>query len=218
MTHPLEGIAPLPHLGVIRAQGDDAASFLHNQLTQDFLLLQPGQARLAAFCSAKGRMQASFVGLTLAPNDIALIVSRDLLAPTLKRLSMFVLRAKVKLSDASEAFVLRGLAGQAAIPAGASALAPWAHAQQAGAHWVGLYPADGQARALWLAPAGTPAAVVSRLNATIVKVLAQADIRKKISDQGAEVYSETPEQFASFIQAEGVKWGKVVRESGARVE
>ena len=100
MTHPLEGIAPLPHLGVIRAQGDDAASFLHNQLTQDFLLLQPGQARLAAFCSAKGRMQASFVGLTLAPQDIALIVSRDLLAPTLKRLSMFVLRAKVKLADA----------------------------------------------------------------------------------------------------------------------
>ena len=69
-----------------------------------------------------------------------------------------------------------------------------------------------------LAPAGTPAAVVSRLNATIVKVLAQADIRKKISDQGAEVYSETPEQFASFIQAEGVKWGKVVRDSGASVD
>jgi tripartite-type tricarboxylate transporter receptor subunit TctC len=69
-----------------------------------------------------------------------------------------------------------------------------------------------------LAPAGTAPAVVSRLNATIVKVLALADIRKKISDQGAEVYSETPEQFASFIQAEGVKWGKVVRDSGASLD
>jgi tripartite-type tricarboxylate transporter receptor subunit TctC len=69
-----------------------------------------------------------------------------------------------------------------------------------------------------LAPAGTPAAVVNKLNATIVKVLAQADIRKKISDQGAEVFSETPEQFASFIQAEGVKWGKVVRDSGASLD
>ena len=69
-----------------------------------------------------------------------------------------------------------------------------------------------------LAPAGTPAPVISKLNAAIVKVLAQADVRKRISDQGAEVYSETPEQFAAFIQAEGIKWGKVVRDSGASLD
>jgi tripartite-type tricarboxylate transporter receptor subunit TctC len=69
-----------------------------------------------------------------------------------------------------------------------------------------------------LAPAGTPAAVITKLNAAIVKVLGQPDVRKRISDQGAEVYSETPEQFAAFIQAEGVKWGKVVRDSGASLD
>jgi folate-binding protein YgfZ len=161
MTYPLEGVAPLPHLGVIRAQGEEAASFLHGQLTQDFVLLPPGQARLAAFCSAKGRMQASFIGVPLAPQDYALVVSRDLLAPTLKRLSMFVLRAKVKLSDATQAFMLRGLAGRAAATtegegAAGQALAPWAHGVSSGQHRVGLYPADGVARALWLAPVGTP--------------------------------------------------------------
>ena len=56
MTYPLNGIAPLSHLGVIRVEGEDAAKFLHGQLTQDFALLGMDQARLAAFLSAKGRM------------------------------------------------------------------------------------------------------------------------------------------------------------------
>ncbi|KJA09234.1 hypothetical protein RP29_17330 [Acidovorax temperans] len=68
------------------------------------------------------------------------------------------------------------------------------------------------------APACTPAPVLAKLNAAIVKVLGQPDVKKKINEQGAEVYSETPEQFAAFIQAESVKWGKVVKESGASLD
>ena len=68
------------------------------------------------------------------------------------------------------------------------------------------------------APAGTPAPVLAKLNAALVKVLAQPDVKKKINEQGAETYSETPAQFAAFIQAESVKWGKVVKESGASVD
>ncbi|WP_026433095.1 tripartite tricarboxylate transporter substrate binding protein [Paracidovorax oryzae] len=68
------------------------------------------------------------------------------------------------------------------------------------------------------APAATPAPVVAQLNATIVKVLAQPDIRKKLAEQGAEAAGETPAQFADFIQKESVKWGKVVKESGASVD
>ena len=202
MTHPLEGIAPLPHLGVIRAHGEDAASFLHNQLTQDFLLLKPGQARLAAFCSAKGRMQASFIGLTLAPHDIALVVSRDLLAPTLKRLSMFVLRAKVKLTDASEAFVLRGLAGHAAMAAGVS---PWAHAEQAGAHQVGLYPADGQARGLWLAPTGTPEPTGPALDAAVWQ---WGEVRSGVATLSAPVLEAFVPQMLNYESVGGVNFKK----------
>ena len=68
------------------------------------------------------------------------------------------------------------------------------------------------------APAGTPAPVLATLNAAVVKSLAQPDVQKKINEQGAEVYSETPEQFAAFIQAESVKWCKLVKESGASLD
>lgn len=154
MTQTLQGIAPISHLGVIRVQGDDAASFLHGQLTNDFALLDLHHARLAAFCSAKGRMQASFIGFKRAHDDILLVLSRDLLAQTLKRLSMFVLRAKAKLSDASADFHLLGLIGNA-VPH--SEQVPWALQSEGDAHIVHLYPAAGQARALWIAPASTAA-------------------------------------------------------------
>jgi len=68
------------------------------------------------------------------------------------------------------------------------------------------------------APANTPAPIVAQLNKALVKVLAQPDIKKKINEQGAETAGETPEQFAAFIQTEAVKWGKVVKESGASVD
>ncbi|RYF07969.1 MAG: folate-binding protein [Comamonadaceae bacterium] len=154
LTVPLDGVTPpLTQLGVIRVEGEDAAKFLNGQLTQDFALLGNDHARLAGFLSAKGRMQATFIGLRRGPTEVLLICSHDLLAPTLKRLSMFVLRAKAKLSDATADFTLLGLAGTAA-PSGA---APWTKTDTGAASVVQLYPADGQARALWVAPAGTPA-------------------------------------------------------------
>ena len=153
----LNGISPLPQLGVIQAQGEDAANFLHNQLTNDVLLLPVGQSRLAAFCSAKGRMQASFVLIKTAPDTVLLVMNHDLLAQTLKRLSMFMLRAKVKLSDASGQWSLRGLLGDSAHAVLGDA-APWQTVSAKGAHAVALYPAVlGEAsvpRALWLAAAG----------------------------------------------------------------
>jgi folate-binding protein YgfZ len=152
----LHGVCTLPHLGVIQAQGEDAANFLHNQLSNDVLLLPVGQSRLAAFCSAKGRMQASFVVIKTAPDTVLLVLSLDLLAQTLKRLSMFVLRAKVKLSDATDQWQLRGLLGSSAQNQLAGA-APWQTVATDGAHAVALYPAVlGDAcvpRALWLGAA-----------------------------------------------------------------
>ena len=68
------------------------------------------------------------------------------------------------------------------------------------------------------APAGTPAPVLTKLNTALVKVLNQAEVKKKINDQGAETVSETPEQFTAFIKAESIKWGKVVKESGASLD
>lgn len=150
----LDGAAPLPHWGLIRAQGDDAASFLHNQLTNDFSLLGLGEARLAGYCSAKGRLLASFIGWKRSADDVLLACSADLLAATQKRLSMFVLRAKCKLSDASAQWRLLGLAGpsaQAWLGAAAPA-AVWGKATHEGADIVRLPDVDGAPRYLWAAP------------------------------------------------------------------
>ena len=159
MSHPLNGVSALPHLGVIRVEGDDAARFLQGQLTQDFALLGAAQARLAAFCTAKGRMQASFIGFQRMPTEILLVCSRDILAPTLKRLSMFVLRAKAKLTDATADFHLLGLCGDALQGLQPEPAEPWSKVDAGPAQVVALYPADGQRRGLWVAPAGEPAPV-----------------------------------------------------------
>ena len=151
----LNGVSLLPHLGVMRAVGPDAANFLHNQLTNDVLLMKPAQARLAAFCNAKGRMQASFVYYKRNEEEVLLVCRRDLMAQTLKRLSMFVLRAKVKLSDATEDFHLLGLGGDAvlkALGAGDAEVLPWQRVVVNVADVLTLYPALQQPRALWLAP------------------------------------------------------------------
>lgn len=73
--------------------------------------------------------------------------------------------------------------------------------------WFGLF-----------APAATPAPVVARLNAALVKVLSDANVKKKIAEQGAEPYSEKPEQFAEFIRKETAKWSQVVKASGASAD
>ena len=152
----LSGVAELAHLGVIRAKGEDAAKFLQGQLTQDVAGMGPDQAHLAAFCNAKGRMQASFVVFKRVPDEILMVCSRDLLAQTLKRLSMFVMRAKVKLDDATADFTLLGLTGSAIESIAGGALNPGATTTIDGVKLVFLHLGARQARALWCAPAGTP--------------------------------------------------------------
>lgn len=150
----LHGVARLTTLGVIRVQGEDAAKFLHGQLTQDVVLLGLHDARLAAFCSAKGRMLASFTLYKRSPDDIFLVCSQDILAPTLKRLSMFVLRAKAKLNDASADWAVYGLAGSAvsaSVTDGSTAI----KTDVGDATRILLSPAGSVPRALWVAPASS---------------------------------------------------------------
>jgi tRNA-modifying protein YgfZ len=114
VTTDFEGAMPLPDWSVIRVLGPDAASFLQSQLTQDVLGLDAHRATLAGWCSAKGRLLASFVVWRPAPDEVLMACSADLLPTALKRLSMFVLRAKCKLSDASTELALHGVAGSSA--------------------------------------------------------------------------------------------------------
>lgn len=71
--------------------------------------------------------------------------------------------------------------------------------------WYGLF-----------APRGTPQEVIVKVHAAMAKALASAETRTKLLAQGAEPAGNTPVEFAAFIKAENAKWGKVVRESGAK--
>ena len=67
-----------------------------------------------------------------------------------------------------------------------------------------------------LAPRGTPADVVMRLNREVVKVLKLPDVRERLAADGSEVLTSTPAEFAAFLKSENEKWARVVRDSGAR--
>jgi tripartite-type tricarboxylate transporter receptor subunit TctC len=73
--------------------------------------------------------------------------------------------------------------------------------------WLGLF-----------APAGTPPAIVAKLNAEVNKVLQMPDVREKIANGGAQAVGGTSEEFAAFVKADYVKWGKIVKESGVKLE
>ena len=148
----LQGVCNVSGWGVIRAQGADAASFLQGQLTNDILALNASHARFAGFCSAKGRLQASFVVWSEDADSFLLACSSSLLAPTLKRLSMFVMRAQCRLSDASGEIALRGATGLTA-EAWIADADVWARRDRNGATAIRLPDAAGLRRALLVAPA-----------------------------------------------------------------
>ena len=105
--------AELTQFGLLTARGDDARAFLHGQLTNDVEHLASDRARRAGWCSAKGRLLATFLVVPYEGGYL-LQLARDLAAAVVKRLSMFILRSKVKLADASDAWVQFGLWGEGA--------------------------------------------------------------------------------------------------------
>ncbi|MBE0474258.1 folate-binding protein [Rhodoferax sp.] len=205
----LEGVAPLTHSGLIRAEGEDAAKFLHGQLTNDFSLLGLSEARLAGFCNAKGRLQASFIGFKRSHTDILLLCSADLLATTCKRLGMFVLRAKVKLVDASDDFVVYGLAGSAVAEATKHMTdyktTVWAKFDVAGISLINLYPADGVVRALWVAPVGTPAPTGAAMTP---EQWAWGEVRSGIATVTQPIFEALVPQMLNYESVGGVNFKK----------
>lgn len=113
-------VAPLTDLGLIALTGDDAPTFLHNQLTNDVEHLGQAEARLAGYCSPKGRLLATML-MWKSTETIMLELPRQIQPAVQKRLQMFVLRAKAKLADVSDSHAILGLAG----PSAAAALAEW---------------------------------------------------------------------------------------------
>lgn len=97
----------LSHLSSISIIGDDSVSFLQGQLTCDVRKITENQAGIGAFCNAKGRAITLFILLKI-PGGFLMVLPSSLQDKVLKKLQIFVLRAKVRLSDANKAYNLYG--------------------------------------------------------------------------------------------------------------
>jgi tRNA-modifying protein YgfZ len=201
----MSGMTELTHLGVIRVAGEDAATFLQGQLTQDVVSLGASEARLAAFCNAKGRMQASFVVFTRSEHEILLVCSRDILTATLKRLSMFVLRAKAKLTDASDEFRLLGVVGNATKLIAAPARSAWAKADIGHSNVIFLPSSAGQARALWCAPIAEPLPELPRLD---IKLWHWLTVQSGIAIISQPIFEAFVPQMLNYESVGGVNFKK----------
>lgn len=69
-----------------------------------------------------------------------------------------------------------------------------------------------------VAPAGTPRDIVAKLNAEIARIVGTPDMRDNLARQGAEVRTNSPEEFAAFIRSEMTRWAKVVKDANVKVE
>lgn len=149
-TSPLH--ARLDELALIEITGPDAFTFLHGQLTQDISGLPLGQARLAGYCTAKGRLLATLVVWRSGRQDDSCraLVRADLADALVKRLSMFVLRAKVRVQCSP------ALVWGAGLPAdhAAAAAAAWAVLEDEEGDWVRAPGADAPVRSWFIASEG----------------------------------------------------------------
>lgn len=147
-------VVPLADRAWLRCSGVDAQSFLHNQLTSDVNHLTPGTWQHSAWCTAKGRMLASFVVANSAPDGVPagerpyhLQLAAELLPAIAKRLKMYVLRAKVTV-DITDDLVSIGLAANHADAGRILAAAGLPHPETAGScsafagGWVARINAD----------------------------------------------------------------------------
>lgn len=209
-------IAPLTNLGLIAASGEEAAKFLHTQLTNDVEHLGLAEARLAGYCSPKGRLLATFQ-LWKTGDAILLQLPREIQTAVQKRLQMFVLRAKVKLADVTPDHVLLGLAG----PQAAKALKEWFPALPAATHakvdsdagtLIRVADAAGSPRYQWIT---TPAqaqqawpALSKLLQPVGTHVWRQAEIRAGIPQITLATQEQFVPQMINFEIVGGVNFKK----------
>jgi len=182
-------VADLSQLGVVAFSGEDTATFLQGQLTNDVRALHADSAQWNGYCNPKGRLLGNFL-IWRQGDDTCLQMSGDIAPGVQKRLAMFIMRAKVKARDASDEtvrLVVAGAAAQAAVQAAMGVLPAAAMTTAVGKSGlvvrVGedkfvLSVAPAAAPAVWQAltghatPVGAPVWDWLRLNAGIPMIVA----------------------------------------------
>jgi len=206
------GAVLLTGLGIVGATGPDAAAFLHGQLSQDMNGLSSTEARPAAYCSAKGRMLASFVAMRPEADTFWLLADAGVLPAVVKRLSMFVLRSKVKVADAGADMALVGLLGAAAeqalgesVPAQAWGVVP--HPSSSG--WVLRLPdVQGVTRCLWVGPRSQAEQVAAAVEAIQESAWNWLDVMSGVARIEAATVEQFVPQMINFELVGGVNFKK----------
>jgi folate-binding protein YgfZ len=191
-------MAAVTDQGLIAVAGEEAASFLHKQLTNDVEHLGMHDVRLAGYCTPKGRLQATFL-IWRNADAVYLQLPREVQAPLQKRLSMFVMRAKAKLSDASTEVVL-GFGGAKAPAAleqlfGSVPATPYSKLEHELGTLIRLADAFGAPRYQWLTTNAAAQAAWPALAATLLVAGEDAWRLAAIHAGVPEITLKTQEQF-----------------------
>ena len=204
-------VSPLADFGVIRASGEEAADFLHNLMTNDIKGLAADGLRRAGFCSPKGRLLADF-RIWREGDDYLLALAADIHAALLKKLSMYVLRAKVKLTDASADRLLLGVAGPeaAAMVAAVAGEAPAVGSSRAFADGTAL--GFGEQRFILSVKTDAAAALWQQLSAKATPVGLAGWHAVEIAAGEPRIVAKTQEEFIpqmiNFVQVGGLSFKK----------
>ena len=200
--------APLAQFGLLTVSGADARAFLHAQLSNDVEHLGAGSARRAGYCSAKGRLLASFLVIARA-EDFLLQVSRDLAAPIAKRLSMYVMRSKVKVAEAGEGLSQFGVWGRdaASLLRAAGLVVPDQPMQVAEAQGRSV-AALGEDRFLVIGAPETAAALAGTLAQVSSEWWTLAEVRAGLPQVSLATQDQFVPQMANFELVGGVDFKK----------
>ncbi len=219
------GATLIPDLAGVVAHGPDAATFLHGQLSQDVQSLDAGHARLAGYCSVKGRLLASAVMVRPAPETVWLWMDASVQATTLKRLSIFVMRSKLTLRDLSADFCAVGLVGADAARSiapdlASSLIAPWQSGLIAAgaaavpdeeavpATLVRLPDVLGAVRYLWLGPRALAASVIDQAGVLPESAWAWLDVMSGVPRIQAATADQFVPQMINFELVGGINFKK----------
>lgn len=209
-------VAPLTDLGLIAFTGEDATHFLHNQLTNDVEHLSAEEARLAGYCTPKGRLLATLLMWKNA-DAIVLLMPRQILPAIQKRLGMYVLRAKVKVADITGDSALLGIGGSLAADALKTHFAdlpgtPYAKIETEGGTLIRVADATGLPRYLWIAAAERAIAAWPSLTAKLKALGTSAwrltDIQAALPQIVLETQDKFVPQMINFEVVGGVNFKK----------
>lgn len=192
-------IATLGKQGIVRLSGEDALSFIHGQLSNDVERLKADEARFAGYCTPEGRLLATMF-VWKSEGDVCLLMPKEILPGLLKRLQMYVLRAKVQVSDVTANYAVMGLAGEKITETFMQSLPElpgkiYGKKESDSGTFIRVKDAFGAVRFLWISPVQTEDPVKTALSSVLATANDEAWELGDIHAGMPQIYVATQNRF-----------------------